>query len=85
MTDEEYAEAKHTLESAIKTFFQTVEPDAYIDDWILVVHKDSIELTAEGTSVVSTLVPTGQPFHRTTGLLTIAQSSALRFEADDDE
>lgn len=68
--------AKDRLVAAIKDFYGTVEPDVYVDDWALVVHKDSIALTQENQSVVSLLVPSGQAFHRTTGLLTHAIDSA---------
>ncbi|QPX61853.1 hypothetical protein SEA_DANNYDE_9 [Microbacterium phage DannyDe] len=71
--------AKDKLEVAIKEYYNTVEPEVYIDDWALVVHKDSVELTAEGQSVVSTLIPTGQAFHRTAGMLTLAAHAAVSY------
>ena len=77
--DDEAQEAKDTLEKAIKAYYAEVEPDVYIDDWALVVHKDSVELTAEGQSVVSTLIPTGQAFHRTAGLLSLAAHSSVSY------
>lgn len=68
--EEVWLEAKEKLGYAIKECCETVDPDAYIDDWVLVVHKDSVELTMVNQSIVSTIVPYGQAFHRTTGLLT---------------
>jgi hypothetical protein len=76
LTDEDWQAAKDRLAAAIREFYDTVEPGTYIDDWVLVVHKDSIELTQAGQSVVSTTVPTGQAFYRTTGLLTHAHHAA---------
>lgn len=75
--DEVWLEAKEKLGNAIREYWNTVEPDVYIDDWVLVVHKDSVELTMANQSVISTIVPYGQAFHRTTGLLTHAQKSAV--------
>lgn len=77
MTEEEYAEARARLSTAIKDFYAATEPGVYVDDWVLVAHKDSVELTAEGVSVVGYTIPTGQPFHRTAGLLSIAQASSV--------
>ncbi|QLF84492.1 hypothetical protein SEA_RIE18_10 [Microbacterium phage Rie18] len=79
MSDESDQAAKDKLEKAIKEYYSEVEPDVFIDDWALVVHKDSVELTAEGQSVVSTLIPTGQAFHRTAGLLQLAAHSAVSY------
>lgn len=79
ISDEKAQLAKDKLTVAIKEYYDTVEPEVYIDDWALVCHKDSIELSAEGQSVVSTLVPTGQAFHRTAGLLALAQKASVDF------
>ncbi|UVF61339.1 hypothetical protein SEA_SPARCETUS_10 [Microbacterium phage Sparcetus] len=79
ISDQHAQLAKDKLEVAIKEYYQTVEPDVYIDDWTLVVHKDSVELTNEGQSVVSTLVPTGQAFHRTAGMLALAAHASVSF------
>ena len=76
-SEEVWREAKEKLERAIKEFYATVEPEMYIDDWALVVHKDSTELVAANQSIVSLTVPHGQAFHRTTGLLTHALHSAF--------
>lgn len=71
MSDESDQAAKDKLEKAIKEYYSEV--------WALVVHKDSVELTAERQSVVSTLIPTGQAFHRTAGLLQLAAHSAVSY------
>lgn len=64
---------------AIKHYFVVVDPEAFVDDWVLVVHKDSVELTREGTSMVSTVIPEGQAFHRTAGLLAIPGRGSVEF------
>lgn len=80
MEDEDlWREAKEELGKAIKAFYAKVEPEMYIDDWALVVHKDSTELVSINKSIVSLTVPDGQAFHRTTGLLNHALISATHF------
>jgi len=79
ITEEVWREAKEELARAIKAFYAKVEPEMYIDDWALVVHKDSTELVAANQSIVSLTVPHGQAFHRTTGMLTHALHSATHF------
>jgi hypothetical protein len=69
ITEETWKVAKEELGAAIKKFYATVEPEMFVDDWVLVVHKDSIELAKANQSIVSVTVPYGQAFHRTTGLL----------------
>ena len=77
LTNEDWEAAKGRLAAAIHAFYREVEPDTFVDDWVLIVHKDSIELTQAGVTTVSTTVPTGQPFHRTTGLLAHAHQAAI--------
>ena len=81
MSPEETAklEARAALEKAIRAYYDTVEPGTFIDDWVLVVHKDSIELTRDGQSVVGYIGPEGQSFHRTVGLLTVACQAELNY------
>lgn len=79
LTDEEAQEAKNKIATAIQEYYKTVEPDVYIDDWAVVVHKDSIALSQMDKSMVSTLVPTGQAFHRTAGLLQLAAKASVDF------
>lgn len=78
MTDYE-ATARGKLHAAIIAYYKAIEPDMYIDDWVLITHKDSVELTAEGRSMVGQVTPAGQPFHRTVGLLNIA-ANMVEFE-----
>lgn len=78
-SEEVWREAKEELGRAIKAFYAKVEPEMYIDDWALVVHKDSTELVAVNQSIISLTVPNGQAFYRTTGLLTHAFYSATHF------
>lgn len=64
-----YQAAKDRLRAAIMAFYATIEPDAFVDDWVLIVHKETIEATRDGQSVIGISVPTGQAFHRTSGLV----------------
>lgn len=75
-SEEVWKEAKEELEKAIKAFYAKVEPEMYIDDWALIVHKESTELVTVNQSIVSLTVPHDQAFHRTTGLLTHALHAA---------
>lgn len=77
LSDEEAQAAKDKLERAIKEYYAIIQPGIYIDDWVLLVHKDSVELTANNESIVSHLTPTGQPFHRTVGLMKVAMDAEL--------
>lgn len=78
-TEALWKEAKEELEKAIKAFYAKVEPEMYIEDWVLVVSKASTELIVRNQSIVSLTVPYGQAFHRTTGLLTHGLHSATHF------
>lgn len=83
-THEEVQEALAALRSAITTYFSVIEPDAYIDDWMLVVHKQSIALSQDNTSAVGLVIPDGQPAYRTAGLLSVAGEMAVYDFEDDD-
>ena len=72
LTEEQAQEEKDKLDRAIRDYWKAVQPEMFIDDWVLAVHKDSVAMSAEGVSQISCLTPTGQPFHRTQGLLMIA-------------
>lgn len=76
ITDEAAAAAKEALDVAIRTFYETVAPEVYIDGWVLVTHKLSIEMEHDGVSAVGSLPATGQSFVVTRGLL----DAALSFE-----
>lgn len=72
MEREEELFAKKELESSIKRYYGQVDPEAFIDGWVIVVHKESITLTAENRSEISINMPNDQAFHETIGMLTIA-------------
>lgn len=77
-TDEEAREANDALGKAVRQYHKVISPDAYVDDWVVVVHKESVALAAEDSSVVSTAPQYEQPFHRTAGLLAISYSEVKR-------
>lgn len=72
ISDEEAQAAKTVLKAAITEYYRIVQPEAYVSDWALVTHKETISMEAEGESAVGLLVPTGQAFHVTRGLLEVA-------------
>lgn len=72
MNEDTYQAAKNTLEKAIRDFYTQVEPEAYVHAWVVVAHRSTSELEQAGQSVVGTLVPTGQYFPTTRGLLEVA-------------
>ncbi|MBS3177740.1 MULTISPECIES: hypothetical protein [unclassified Pseudoclavibacter] len=63
---------KQKLAEAIRAYHAAVEPDAYVADWVLVSHKMSPELEQANQSAVGVLMPTGQTFVTTHGLLGVA-------------
>lgn len=71
-SDDEVQVAKDALECAIRDYYTAVDPDVLITAWVLVTHKVSDELDAEGQSVVGVLTPSGQIFPLTRGLLDVA-------------
>ncbi len=76
MSAEAEAAAKDALAAAITEFYAIVQPEVYVDGWVLVTHKLSTEMEQEGVSAVGTLPATGQSFVVTRGLL----DAALTFE-----
>lgn len=79
VSDEAATAAKDAFECAIRDYFKIVQPDAMVTAWVLITHKVSDEMDEEGVSQVGSLVPTGQPFPMTRGLLDVA------LEVDRDE
>lgn len=75
VTDEQAQDAKAVLRAAITEYYSIVQPGAYVSDWALVTHKETIEMEQSGESSVGLLAPTGQGFHVTRGLLEIALDS----------
>lgn len=82
--DETAQAAKDTLAAAIREYHHVVNPGVYVDAWALITHKRSAELEQDGQSAVSHLVPTGQAWPLTVGMLRIA-SRAAESEADYDD
>jgi hypothetical protein len=72
MTSDDFQAAKDELRAAIAAFYEATAPDVYVSAWVLVTHKESIELEQAGQSAVGVLVATGQPFPLTRGLLEVA-------------
>lgn len=72
MSDEAFQTAKDALDKAIRDFYTAVEPEAYVHAWVVVAHRSTSELEQSGQSVVGSLVPTGQYFPLTRGLLEVA-------------
>lgn len=69
---DEYQAAKQELGKAIRDFYAKTEPEVFITTWLAVTHKDSIELSQQGTTSVGVLVESEQPFVMSRGLLEIA-------------
>lgn len=69
-------EAHEALSAAINDFYKIADPDMFVGDWTLVVHKESSQLHAEGMSAIRWVSAEGQPYHRTVGLLTVASKVA---------
>ncbi len=70
--DHDFQAAKDELRAAIARFYERTAPDVYVSGWILVTHKESIELEQAGQSAVGVLIADGQPFPMTRGMLEVA-------------
>lgn len=69
------ADPKAALDKAIKAYYAQTDPDVYVDGWILLTHKFSPDLEAEGSVAVGIAVAEGQSFALTRGMLDIALST----------
>lgn len=69
MTDEDTERAKAVLEKAITEYFKAVGVNTFIDDWALVTHHQSVELSADNMTRIHVLAPTDTPAYRISGLL----------------
>lgn len=72
MTDEEKLQlqiAKDELDSAIKKYCAVFEPDEYVLNWVLITHRQSLEMMQKNRNAVGLSVPTGQSFIMTRGML----------------
>lgn len=68
--------AKEKLEAAIGEYYRTVEPDVFLNGYVLVTHKETIEHHRNNMSGVAYLTPTGQSWPHTIGYLIAASDSA---------
>lgn len=68
----EFMEAVDRLSKEIIHFYSVIEPDSYLNSWVLISHKLSPEWEQQGTSAVGMLTPADQSFVTTRGLLEIA-------------
>jgi len=78
MTDDEAEEAKERISTAIREYYSLVAPGEFVTDWALTVHRVSDELDNNNQSIVGLIVPTGQRFHITRGLLDVALNMERR-------
>lgn len=74
LSDEGYETARATLAKAIQTYYDTVSGE-YVEAWILVTHKRSVEMEAEGTSAVGVLTAKDQSWVLSRGMIDIASES----------
>jgi len=72
ITEEQVQKAKDELSSAINTYYSVIEPDSFVEEWVLVTHKRSIEWEQENTSVIGVATPTGQSWVVRRGMLEVA-------------
>lgn len=68
------AEARAELGRAVTAYYSAVEPETYVDGWVLAAHKRSPGLEASSQTAVGIVTP-DQPFVLTRGLLDIALTS----------
>lgn len=74
-----------TLNQAIRDFYTTIEPDVYVDGWILIAHKRSPQWEAEDSSVVGVMGSPDMTWPMRRGLLDIALTSDKFDNGDDDD
>ena len=77
MSDEPDWEAAHAaLSRAINDYYAAVGNE-YIDAWVLVTHKRSVELEQDNTSAVGVMTAKDQSWVLSRGLVEIARGSSL--------
>lgn len=79
MTDDEadkWSTAHADLARAITAYYAAVG-DEYVDAWVLVTHKRSVELEQEGSSAIGIMTAPEQSWVMSRGMLEIAVSSPL--------
>ncbi len=69
MSDEEVQAAKDKLALAIHEYYEKVSPEIFVESWVLLTHQESTEMSKDGQSVLGILVPPGQRFIVTTGII----------------
>lgn len=75
------AEARAELGRAVTAYMQVVEPDIYVAEWVLVTHKQSVEMEANGQPAVGITTPE-QSWPLTRGLLDIALTNERLEQAE---
>jgi hypothetical protein len=75
ISDEQAEAAKDELGRAIQAYQDAVQSGEYVSGWVLVTHRQSIDLERDHKTVVGCLVPTHQSFVETRGLLSAASDS----------
>lgn len=67
--DDRIDEARRELKRAIDAYYDVVAPGSYIDDWVLVVHRQTMALERSHRTTVTLTIPPDQPLYRSVGLL----------------
>lgn len=67
--EERFEAAKVKLQAAATEFAQVIYDDAYVGEWAMIVHVQSMGLEQEQRSETHLVEPTGQVWHHTGGLL----------------
>jgi hypothetical protein len=74
--------------AAVRTYYDKVEPDSYVEAWCLITHRLSPELEQDGQSTVGVLSSPEMSWVMKRGLLDVAltedRQSATVPEDDDD-
>jgi hypothetical protein len=81
MDQEQLQKAKDNLSKAIHEYYQAVDPQVFINAWVLVTHKMSQEHMEQNTSALSYLTPTEQHWPLTSGMLLAASDAARSLSA----
>jgi hypothetical protein len=64
--------AYDALCAAVRTYYAEVEPDSYVDAWVLISHRRSPELEQDGQSTVGVLSSPELSWVTKRGLLDVA-------------
>lgn len=82
------ADAYDNLCAAIRNYYGTVEPDSYVESWILVNHRRSPEMEKDGQSMVGVLSSPDLSWVTKRGLLDVALTQdrfSTEIPEDDDD